>query len=368
MSEQKKISSADAVLKPSSKSYCDNLLPVRGYDFEDESGRPQVDYDRLLASFASSGMQSTQLSRAVEIVNAMLQERAKPFTVDYTIPDEFIRTKKQCTIFLAYTSNLISSGLRETIRFLVKHKLVDCIVTTGGGIEEDLIKCLKHERKQPAHTFVGNFRLSGATLREYGINRIGNLLVPNDNYCRFEEWLMPILDKILQEQNERKIFSSPSKLIERLGLEIDHPDSVCYWAAKNKIPIFCPAVTDGSLGDMLDFHSFRSPGLILDVVSDVRRLNDLARNTANFKTGVIVLGGGVAKHHTMNANLMRNGSDYTVYINTASEFDGSDSGAEPDEAVSWGKVRPDAKSVKVTCEATIAFPLLVAQTFAKFVK
>ena len=62
---------------------------------------------------------------------------------------------------------------------------------------------------------------------------------------------------------------------------------------------------------------------------------------------------------------MRNGANFSVYINTAHEYDGSDSGASPDEAVSWGKIRIDAKPVKVCCEATIALPLIVSQTFAK---
>merc|ERR1711988_1445187 len=82
------------------------------------------------------------------------------------------------------------------------------------------------------------------------------------------------------------------------------------------------------------------------------------------KTGVLVLGGGLVKHHTMNANLMRNGADFSVYVNTAQEFDGSDSGARPDEAVSWGKIRVDAQPVKVYAEATLVVPLIVASTFA----
>lgn len=363
----------DAVLKASSKSYCENLNKVHGYTFEDQDGNPKLDYNQLLDSLYYTGFQASHLGQAVNIVNEMLTERLQPFQPDMGIEDEFIRPRKACTIFLAYTSNMISSGIREHIRFLVKHKLVDCIVTTGGGIEEDLIKCLDLQETRPegkADTFVGNFKLSGSTLREHGINRIGNLLVPNDNYCSFENWILPIFDKMLAEQNasQGKIVYSPSKLIERLGLEINNPESVCYWAAKNKIPIFCPAITDGSLGDMLHFHTFKSPGFILDIVSDIRRINTLAHNTESHKTGAIILGGGVAKHHTMNANLMRNGANYTVFINTASEFDGSDSGAEPEEAVSWGKVRADAKSVKVTCDASIAFPLLVASTFFKFVK
>lgn len=71
---------------------------------------------------------------------------------------------------------------------------VNVMVTTAGGIEEDLIKCL-------APTFKGDFSLPGVTLRSKGLNRIGNLLVPNDNYCKFEDWIMPIFDKMLEEQS-----------------------------------------------------------------------------------------------------------------------------------------------------------------------
>ncbi|TYK06204.1 deoxyhypusine synthase [Cucumis melo var. makuwa] len=45
--------------------------------------------------------------------------------------------------------------------------------------------------------------------------------------------------------------------------------------------------------------------------------------------------------------MMRNSADYAFFINTAQEFDGSNSGAYPDETVSWGKIRGLAKTVKV---------------------
>ena len=83
------------------------------------------------------------------------------------------------------------------------------------------------------------------------------------------------------------------------------------------------------------------------------------------KTGMIILGGGVIKHHICNANLMRNGADFSVYINTAQEFDGSDSGARPDEAVSWGKIKVGAQSTKVYAEISLVFPVIVAETFAR---
>ncbi|NWW16516.1 DHYS synthase, partial [Falcunculus frontatus] len=177
-------------------------------------------------------------------------------------------------------------------------------------------------------------------------------------------------------------------MIARLGKEINNPESICYWAQKNNIPVLSPALTDGSLGDMIFFHSYKRPGLVLDIVegecplgvprgmwgcpegaltravpADLRLINTQA--IFAHKTGMIILGGGLVKHHIANANLMRNGADFSVYVNTAQEFDGSDSGARPDEAVSWGKIRVDATPVKVYADASLVFPLLVAETFAR---
>ncbi|XP_053320919.1 deoxyhypusine synthase isoform X2 [Spea bombifrons] len=325
-----------AVLMPSD-SVPEGTPQVRGYDFNGG-----IDYEKLLQSFLTTGFQATHFGQAVGEINNMIDSR--------------LATPDGCVIFLGYTSNLISSGVRETIRYLVQHKMVDVVVTTAGGIEEDFIKCL-------APTYLGDFSLRGADLRPRGINRIGNLLIPNNNYCMFEDWVTPILDQMVLEQDTEGTKWTPSKMIARLGKEINHPDSVYYWAQKNDIPVFSPALTDGSLGDMMYFHSYKKPGLRLDIVEDIRSLN--SRVIFAKKTGMIILGGGLIKHHIANANLMRNGAEYAVYVNTAQEFDGSDAGARPDEAVSWGKIRIDAHPVKVYADATLVFPLLVAQTFAK---
>lgn len=279
----------------------------------------------------------------------------KPEEVEKEEEEELEKSK--CKIFFGYTSNLVSSGMRDIIRFLAKHKLVDVIVTTAGGIEEDFIKCL-------GDTYLGEFSLKGEELRKKGINRIGNLLVPNINYAKFEDWLIPILNTMLVEQKNYGTLWTPSKMIHRLGKEINDERSIYYWAYKNDIPVFCPAITDGSLGDMIYFHSYQNPGLIIDIASDIRSIN--SQTVFAKKTGVIILGGGVVKHHIMNANLMRNGADFSVYINTGHEFDGSDAGASPDEAVSWGKINSISTPVKVYGEATLLFPIIVAQTFAKF--
>lgn len=89
-----------------------------------------------------------------------------------------------------------------------------------------------------------------------------------------------------------------------MGERINDESSIYYWAAKNKIPVFSPALTDGSLGDMLYFHSYRNPGLVMDIISDLRRLNTMAVKANN--SGIIIAGGGLVKHHICNANLMVN--------------------------------------------------------------
>ncbi|KAF2488679.1 Deoxyhypusine synthase [Lophium mytilinum] len=338
----------DAVLKPSDP-VPDGARQVEGIDFNKYRDRP-ITVEELVAGMSSMGFQATSVGEAVRIINDMRAWR-DPETSDKT------------TIFLGYTSNLISSGLRETLRYLVQHKHVSAIVTTAGGVEEDFIKCL-------APTYLGSFSTPGAALRLKGMNRIGNLVVPNSNYCAFEDWVVPILDKMLEEQEGSKktdepIHWTPSKVIHRLGKEINDERSVYYWAWKNDIPVFCPALTDGSLGDMLYFHTFKSSPeqLRIDIVEDIRKINTIAVRAK--RAGMVILGGGIVKHHIANACLMRNGAESAVYINTAQEFDGSDAGARPDEAVSWGKIKADGDSVKVYAEATVVFPMIVAATFAR---
>ncbi|CAF9942693.1 Deoxyhypusine synthase, partial [Imshaugia aleurites] len=344
--------STDAVLKPSAPVPT-NAQPVSGVEFNDYPNR-DITVAELVSNMTNTGFQASAVAEAVRIINDMRSYRCA-------------ETGAKTTLFLGYTSNLVSSGLRSTLRYLVEHSHVSAIVTTAGGVEEDLIKCL-------APTYLSSFGADGATLRAQGLNRIGNLVVPNSNYCAFEDWLVPILDTMLAEQEAShrtaptphdRLVWTPSAVIARLGAEIADDSSILYWASRNGIPVFCPALTDGSLGDMLYFHSYRSAPAVLDIsiTRDVRALNDIAINAK--RAGMIVLGGGLVKHHIANACLMRNGAESAVYVNTAQEFDGSDAGARPDEAVSWGKIKVGGDSVKVYAEATVVFPLIVAATFAK---
>ncbi len=308
------------------------LPAIHGYDFDNG-----INYEKIVDSYATTGFQASELSKAIKIINEM-------------------RKEKEITIYLGYTSNMVSSGLRDIFRYLTKHKMVDVIVTTAGGIEEDFIKCMDD-------FLLGEFTLSGKELREKGINRTGNILVPNSRYCDFEDWLNPILERLYQEQKTSGEILTTSEFIQLLGKEIDNEQSIYYWAQKNNISVFCPAITDGSIGDMIYYFTYKHSDFKMDIVRDAKIFNDIAMNAK--KTGVIILGTGVIKHHILNSNMLRNGCDYAVYINTSEEYDGSDSGARPDEAVSWGKIIPNSKMIKVYGDATILFPLVVAKTFAK---
>ncbi|KAA0151054.1 hypothetical protein FNF27_07476 [Cafeteria roenbergensis] len=319
-----------------------------------------VDWQRVLDDFGRTGFQGLHLAQAVEEVKRMITWRLSDEPVKDT-DDEDLRTEEarrgvKCTIFLAFTSNMISCGVREVIRFLAQHRMVDVITTTGGGVEEDLMKCMEPH-------YIGSFALRGRELRLRGHNRIGNLVVPNVNYCAFEDWMAPVLNEMHDEQESDGVSWTPSSMIKRFGERIANPESVWYWCAKNDIPVFCPAITDGSVGDMVFFHSYKRPGFKIDIADDIRAINDMALRAK--RSGMLILGGGMVKHHTCNANLMRNGADYSVFINTGNEFDGSDSGARPDEAVSWGKIKLDAAPVKVYADASLIFPILVGQTFAR---
>lgn len=311
--------------------------PIEGPDLDTAS------LEDILEAYTRIGFQATHFGKAVEIWRRLETEREKTGWP---------------RVFLAYTSNIVSSGLREVIAWLVKHKKVDVIVTTAGGVEEDFIKVLKP-------FILGDWHVDDAKLREAGINRIGNIFVPNDRYIAFEKHMMRLFDELLGMQRERGAPFSASEVVREMGRYIaehfgeEKEKSILYWAYRNDVPIFCPALTDGSIGDMLYFYK-ESRGdheLRIDIAEDIVRLNNLAVEAK--KTAVIVLGGSLPKHAVINANLFRGGADYAIYITTAVPWDGSLSGAPPSEGVSWGKLKSRADYVEIWADATLIFPILV---------
>lgn len=308
---------------------------VKGYDFNQK-----FDFDKFMESYKSMGIQGTNLGYGIEIINQMIDDNA--------------------TIFLACTSNAISSGNREIIRFLMQHNKIQALSVSAGGVEEDVIKALRP-------FVIGSFDMPGRTLFEKGIGRIGNIFAPDDRYAYFEKFTDTFFDRIYKAQQERNRPFTPSELIYELGREMESLDtkeeSCIYWAYKNNIPVFCPAIMDGTIGNFLYSESLSKKGFYLDVIADHNKIVNIVLGAQ--KTAAIILGGGTPKHYVLDANIYRDGLDYAVYITTAQEYDGSDSGGNPQEAMSWAKIKVDAPNVKIRAEATLVFPLIVAATFAK---
>jgi len=280
-----------------------------------------------LNEMRSCGFQATHLAEATELIEQMKKENA--------------------TLFLSFTANLMASGLRGIITEMCRKKFVDVIVTTAGSIDHDIVKGLIDYE-------LGSFDADDVELHKKGINRIGNIFVGSKGFELFEKKVQGILEKLYKKNK----CVSPSELIRFLGENISDEKSLLHHCAKSKIPIFCPGITDGAIGLQLYFFKQKHEDFHIDVTQD---MDELAQKVITAeKTAAIVLGGGISKHHTIGVNLLREGLDYAVYVSTATELDGSLSGARTHEAKSWGKLREKGKSVNIFCDATIAFPLIAA--------
>jgi deoxyhypusine synthase len=300
---------------------------VEGFDFTGD-----ITLESLLDSYATTGFQATALAEAIDIVERMQEDEA--------------------TVYLTCTSNMVSSGLREVIAALIREGHVDVLITTSGSLTEDVIKTEKPFK-------MGSWDADEAELREKGINRLGNIYVPSDRYVWLEEYLYDFFDDFFAEEAVR----TPTEFAAELGATLDDENSVLKQAADNDVPVFCPALTDAEVGNFLYYYRQQAEKDIgIEILEDYETLieDGMLADT----TGLIALGDGVPKHHAIMTNLFRGGADYAVYVSTGMEGDGSLSGAPPDEAVSWGKIKDtDANYTQVEAEATLVVPLLVASAF-----
>jgi deoxyhypusine synthase len=186
------------------------------------------------------------------------------------------------------------------------------------------------------------------------VNRIGNILVKNDRYVYLEGFMRGVFEELYQGGNA----TCPSAIARKIG-EKTGPDSFLHWCTKNRIPVFCPGITDSAIGLQAYFFRQKRKDFGIDVTMDMNELAQISLNAD--KTGGIVLGGGISKHHAIGVNLLRGGFDYAVYVTTSSPWDGSLSGARTNEGISWGKIKETANHVTVDADATIAFPLIIAR-------
>ncbi len=300
-----------------------SLPSVKGFDVNGE-----MTVAEYVNKMGGLGFQASELAKGIALLKEMKREK--------------------CTIFLSFTSNIISSGLREVVAQLCREKAVQCIVTSTGSIEEDYMK-------SRANFLLGSFDVDDEEIKKKALNRIGNIYVPDKYYADFEKFNM----RFLSELYKKSRIVSPSVYCKKLGEKIKDKNSFLHWCARNDLPVYAPGFVDGAIGDhVFFFNQDKRAGekLVVDQAADLASFYNFMLTAE--KTGGLVIGGGIAKHHLIGAAILRNGLDYVVYLSTGTQFDGSLSGARPTEAVSWNKLKDKKKSVFIEAEATLVLPLL----------
>jgi deoxyhypusine synthase len=253
--------------------------------------------------------------------------------------------------FFSFTGNLVATGLREVIAEAVKRGLFNVVVTTAGALDHDIAKAMG------ARYMPGSFDLDDVELARKGFHRLGNVVISKEEYGPFvERFVLRFCERLWGRS------VATYELAYELGREMPE-DSILGAAARAGVKIFVPGITDGAVGTALltcnDLARTKRGGsrVLVDVLKDEETLRELVYSSK--KLAALIVGGGISKHHVIWWAQFRGGLDYVVYISTAVEYDGSLSGARPREAVSWGKVKPSAKSVYVYADATLVLPILL---------
>ena len=269
------------------------------------------------------------IGKAAEIVTEMFNDR------DYTV-------------FLTLAGPLVPGGMRQIIRELIDQEYVNAVVTTGANMVHDMVEALGHRH------WIGTFLAKDEELMTKDIGRIGDIYIEQNAFKGLEKWIHETLEKIPEQKRER---ISTTELLFEIGKNISDPNSILATAAKKGVPIISPGLVDSIAG----FHMWmygQDKTLRIDPLLDTHTIVDIVYEAK--KVGMIILGGGWPKHFALFANTFREGVDCAIQITMDRPEPGGLSGATLKEAISWGKVKPEGKVVTVICDATIAFPLIVA--------
>ena len=292
----------------------------------------------LVSEMKSCGVLGAgRIGKAAELVEEMFQNP------DYTV-------------FLTIAGAMVPGGLRKIIRDLVHEENVNVIVTTGANLVHDMVEALGHRHS------VGTFSAEDTTLKTENVGRIGDIYIEQKAFEHLEKWMAHVLERIPQEKRAR---ISTADILKEIGTAISDSESILATAAKKDVPIICPAFIDSIAG----FHLWvfgQDKKISLDPLLDVNKLMDKVYEAK--KAGIIILGGGTPKHFALFANTFREGVDSAVQITMDRPEPGGLSGAPLKEAISWGKIRPEGERVDVICDATIAFPLIVAAALGRLEK
>lgn len=282
----------------------------------------------------SGGFESKNLAEGLDILSMMISD-------------------KKCLRFLSFVGAVVSTGLRGIIKDMIKNNWFDVVITTCGALDHDIARYYSNYKE-------GSFTLDDKQLAKQKIHRLGNVLVPLKSYGPLiEDKIQKFLEEAYKE-GKREI--TTVELAKIIGKHMGK-SSFLYWAYKNDIPVIVPGIMDGAVGSQVWLFTQKHPDFALNITADSDVLSGLIFKAK--KSGALMLGGGISKHHTLWWNQYREGLDYALYITTAQEFDGSLSGALVREAISWGKVTQKAKQTTIHAEVTTILPFLYSALLSK---
>lgn len=302
------------------------------------------DSTSLIEAFDDMSFQSRNLANACKIYDIMLKD-------------------ENCTVILCLSGSLISAGLKKIIIDMIKHNMIDIIVSTGAVIvDQDFFEGLGFSH------YKGQVFVDDQKLQKMHIDRIYDTYIDEDDLRICDMTIKEIADQMKPgSYSSREFIVEMGKYLEE---HKKNSESVVLEAYKNNVPIFCPAFSDCSAGFGLVFHQTeKEKHVAIDSVKDFKELTELKINAKD--TGILMIGGGVPKNFVQDTvvaadilGIISPMHKYAVQITVADERDGALSGSTLKEANSWGKVDCGYEQM-VFSEATIAFPLLASYAYHK---
>lgn len=252
---------------------------------------------------------------------------------------------EQCLRFLSFPACIVASGCRGLIAQALQRKWFDLVITPCGSLDHDIARCF-------GNYYEGSFDSNDVELLKRGLHRIGSVLVPSKLYGKVLEQKLQAWLTGLYRQSKHW---SGHELCWEIGKKLKK-SSFLYWCWKHRIPVIVPGILDGAVGYQLWLFWQKHKDFQLDLFVDEQLLSDAVWKAK--RTGALILGGGISKHHVLWWNQFHGGLDYAIYVTTASEYNGSLSGARTKEAISWRKIKSRAKHVTVHADATLVLPFL----------
>jgi deoxyhypusine synthase len=273
----------------------------------------------------------------------------------------------ECGVILCLAGSLVSAGLKKVFVDMVRHRMVDCVVSTGANIvDQDFFEGLGFKHYVAAERFKAG--LDDDQLRELHIDRIYDTLIDEDELRVCDDTTRLIADSLPPgAYSSREFIREMGAYLKEHGKT---PDSLVLAAYEEDVPIFCPAFSDCSAGFGLVAHQHArgaGPKVSIDSVKDFYELTQLKIH--NPTTGLFMLGGGVPKNFAQDivvaADILGTEASmhkYAVQVTVADVRDGALSSSTLKEASSWGKVDTVFEQM-VYCEATLAVPLLAGYAY-----